>query len=149
MHDERGGVADESIAPVIERIAPLAAARDGGKLAGSGIEAEVAAAQIHGRHVGMLEGFDGAAGVGSSAIDAIVQAPVQVVGDLISVAVKAGENFLAYVGLAVAIGIFEIEDVRGGNDKDAAVPAGDAGGPGDVVGEDGGFFVEAVTVEVF
>ncbi len=61
---------------------------------------------------------------------------------------KPGEYDLAHVRLSVAVGVLEKIDIRRGDDVDAAVRADDAGGPRQIVGEDGARLVVAVAVLV-
>ena len=58
------------------------------------------------------------------------------------------EDF-AEVGLAVAVGVFQEEDMGGGGDDEAALPGEEAVGEEEVVGEECGVFVEAVAVSIF
>ena len=53
------------------------------------------------------------------------------------VAAEAGDDDFSLVGLAVAVGVLEEEDVGRVGDPDAAVADGDAGGDVQAVGEDG------------
>src|SRR4051794_12927602 len=61
---------------------------------------------------------------------------------------EAGEDFDLYVGLEVAIGVFEIPNIRRGGHKDAALPRHDATGPQHSVREHMAFIEHAVAVSV-
>ena len=71
------------------------------------------------------------------AVEPAVGPPGQRVGQLVGVgAAEAGRDDLAGVGLAVAVGVAEEEDVGRVGDPDAAVADGDARGDVEALGED-------------
>ncbi len=83
------------------------------------------------------------------AVQLAVRAPGQRVGQLVRVvAAEAGDDDLARVGQAVAVGILEEEDVRRVGDPHAAGADGDARGDVQAVGEDGELVGLAVAVGV-
>jgi hypothetical protein len=92
-------------------------------------------------------------------VDAVVEAPaeavehglhVELVGAVRGViAGEPGEHHFARVGLAVAVGVFEVEQIGCGGHEDPAIPAEEAGGPGEIVGIDGAAVEAAVAVGVF
>jgi hypothetical protein len=83
-------------------------------------------------------------------VDAVIQAPADAVEQPLHVLpAEAGEDGLAHVGLAVAVGVLEVEDVGGGPDEHAAVVAEDGRGPGELVGVDGALVEPPVAVGVF
>ena len=61
---------------------------------------------------------------------------------------EPGEDDAAHVGLAVAVGVLEVEQVRRRARVDAAVPAGDRGRHRHVGGEQRALLVDAVAVDV-
>ena len=86
------------------------------------MEADAAAAQRHGRHVRLLRRADRAAVAAGDAIDPVVEAPLQAVDHLLDVGeVEAGVEHALPIGLAVAVGVFEVEDVRSVGDEQAAL----------------------------
>ena len=62
---------------------------------------------------------------------------------------ESGEHDAANVGLAIAIGIFEVQQVRRVGDQDALLPAHHAGGHGELIGKDSAAVGNAVAVGVF
>ena len=150
-------VAEEAVAPVVEGVAEACAAAFEADVSGGGIEAEVVALdgerfEIGGHgHDGLAAGgaLDFAAVAAAGDIDAVVEAPDGVVHHGLHIELfETGEDFLAHVGHAIAIGVFEVPHVGGGGDEDATFPAGGAGGPGEAFGEDGGFVEDAVAIGV-
>ena len=70
------------------------------------------------------------------AVNPVVGPPGQAVGPQLLIArLETGQQHLPLVGLAVAIGIFEKQDVGRGSDKHAAAIRQHAGRKGDAVGE--------------
>src|SRR5262245_34980206 len=61
---------------------------------------------------------------------------------------EAGEHHLPNVGFAVAVGVFEVQDVRRVGYQHALFPAHDAGGHGQLVRKDGTPAGPAVTVRI-
>ena len=150
-------VAEEAVAPVVEGVAEACATAFEADVASAGVEGEVVSLdgewfEVFGkRHDGFAAGgaLDFAAVRASGDVDAVVEAPDGVVHDGLDVEFfEAGEDLLPHIGDAVVIRVFEIPDVGSGGDKDAAFPAGGAGGPGEAVGEDGGFVEGAVAIGV-
>src|SRR5262249_23248366 len=106
----------------------------------------------HGNGLGvrLLGGTNRAAIGRGDAVDAIVDTPLQPVDEGLHVVDdEPGVNLATNVGLAVAVGVLEVPDVRGGGDVDAAVPAGDAGRPRQSLGKNVAGLVKAVAVAVF
>jgi hypothetical protein len=63
-------------------------------------------------------------------VDVIVETPHQIVHHGLHVELaEAGEDFATDIGLAVAVSVLEIPDVRRGGDEHAAFPARDARRP--------------------
>ena len=115
----------EPVLPVVGGQAVLPAAGRRLQTAGLlGMEADAAAAQA--TTAGMA-GFsaerDRAAVAAGASVDPVIEAPLQAVEQLLDVVqVEAGVEGAATVGLAVAIGVFEVEEVRGDRDEQAAFP---------------------------
>ena len=61
---------------------------------------------------------------------------------------KAGEHFVADVGLAIAVGVFEEPHIRSRRDKDASFPAHHAVGHDEVVGEHGAPIRYTISVRI-
>ena len=85
-------------------------------------------------------------------VDPVVDAEAQI-GDAAfgrdGVAFKAGEPDFAQVGLVVAVGVLEIEDVGGGGRQDSSLPGQHRRDLQKMVGEDRGLVDAAVAVGVF
>ncbi len=80
------------------------------------------------RRLAGLERADRAAAVAVGAVDPAVEAQLEAVEPVLLVALdEAGEEDLAMVGLAVAVAVLGVEDVRGARDQDALAPGHDAG----------------------
>src|SRR5262249_35969619 len=140
-----GVVAAEPVAPVVAAAAVLTLPGDGLELAGVGLEAEVAAADVHAPHPlplspwgrgepgrrgarESLHALDDAAGVAVGAVDPVVEAPRQTVDAMLLIAFdEAGEEDDLLVGFAVAVGVFGVENVRGAGNEHALAPRKDAG----------------------
>src|SRR5262249_6542664 len=117
-------------------------------VAGVGPDAEVAAAEVD--HLAGLERLDAAAAVAVGAVDPVVQAPDKAVDAVLLVALHetgVEDNFL--VGLAVAVGVLGVEDVRGAGDQHTLAPRQHAGRVAEVVEEDGRLVVLAGAPGVF
>ncbi len=97
-------IADEPVAPVVEAMAELAAARDRLEVRPVGPEAEVAAAEGHGLRVGLGQVADLAAIAPARPVDPAVGAPDQAVHEPLHVlGAEAGEELAPDVGHAVAV----------------------------------------------
>ncbi len=89
-----------------------------------------------------------AAAVGT--VDPIVGAPGQTIDAQLLVAwIKTGEQHVAPVGLAVAVGVLKQQDVGRGGDQQSAADGEHAGGKRNIIGEVGRRFVRAVAVAIF
>ena len=149
----------KSLSPVVVSQAVLAAPRFGRELEGTGIEGEVAAAEVEGGRIRVKWGGDIAAVGAGGAVDPVVEAPaeavqhglhVELVGAVRGVvAGEPGKHHFSRVGFAIAVGVFEVENVGGGGHKDPAVPAEHAGGPREIVGVNGAAVEAAIAVGVF
>ena len=83
------------------------------------------------------------------AVDPVVEAPLQVVHHRLDVVLaEPGEDPALDVGPVVAVGVAEVPDVGRRGDEDAPLPDGDAGRPGELVGEDVALVERAVAVAV-
>ena len=147
---ETGAVGDEGLAVGIELVAPGIdpAAVANLQLLVARVEAEDAAGGEAGDAVGRLGVGAGVNGLGE--IEAAVGAPARAVDVVVGVlGAEAAEDDAALIGLAVAIGIAEVEELGALRDVDAAVAGRDAGGNEETVGEDGGFVGAAGAGGVF
>ena len=97
-----------------------------------------------------LERADRAAAVAVGAVDPAVQAELEAVEPVLLVALdEAGEEHLAMVGLAVAVAVLGIEDVRGARDQHAFRQGITPVGKPEAVEERRLLVVAAVAVRVF
>src|SRR5439155_15790213 len=141
--------ADEALAPVVEREPELAEAADRLAPVVGEVEPEVHAADVDGLVVGPPAPLDFAAALAVRDGDPVVDPEGRMAdAELWIPGGEALEERLADVGLAVAVGILQIEDVRRRGDDDAALPWSDAVGHEESVGEDRARFVEAVAILV-
>src|SRR5262249_49780444 len=111
----------EPVAPIVAGPAVLRLAALGfeGSVVGPG--AEVAALDVAG--LARLDGFDLAAAVAVGAVDPAVEAVLEAVDEVLRVPLsEAGEQDLAMVGLAVAVAVLGIDNVRGRGDEHALLP---------------------------
>ncbi len=142
-------VAEEAVAPLVERVAEPGPARDRLEGQAGRVEAEVAAEDVDPR--GPLGGGRAhlAAVARPGAVDPVVGSPLEVVHHGLDVVLaEPGEDPGVDVGLAVAVGVLEVPDVGRGRDEDAPLPGDDAGRPGELLGEDHPLVEDAVAVAV-
>src|SRR5581483_1538973 len=86
--------------------------------------------------------LDDAARIAVGAVEPAVESPGEAVGAVLLVALaEAGEQDDLVVGLAVAVGVLGVEDVRSTDDDHALAPGMHAGGIAEVVEEDRGLVV--------
>src|SRR5262249_23704909 len=91
-----------------------------------------------------------AAAVAVGAVEPVVQAVIKAIGAMLLIAFhEAGEQYFAHVGLAVAVGVFRVKNIRGGADNHAFAPGDDAVGEIDAFQKNSGLVVNAVVVGVF
>ena len=86
-------------------------------------------------------------------MDLVVRTPLQRVRQALHVqrfrlGLEPGEDDLALLRAAVAVVILEANEVRRGEDEEAAVGPDERGRPGEIVGEDRGLVVDAVAIGV-
>src|SRR5687767_14437723 len=118
--------AEETVAPVIHRVAKTRATRDGLNRAGARIDAQIVARDPERADLGVLEHRDLPAIGATGERDPVVEAPKRRVDDGLDVELaKSTEDLFAHVGFVVAIGVLEIPHVRRGRDKETALPASD------------------------
>ncbi len=139
-------VAAEPVAPVIAAAALLRRARGGFDLERVGAEAKVARAQI-----------DFLAGLGrndagkepAAAVQPIVETPAKRVDASVGVVVgESGEERFPRVGMAVAVGVGEIQHLGGVADEHAAAPGFHVGGEAQAVAESRRLVELAVAVAI-
>src|SRR5262249_41916898 len=93
---------------------------------------------------------DGAAAVAVGDVDPVVEPPHRAVDAVLLVALdEAAVERDALVGLAVAVGVLGVEDLRGTRHDDALAPGHDAGWEADAFEEDGRLVVLAVATGGF
>src|SRR5262249_28734437 len=126
--------AAEPVAQVVADPALLREPRDRLQLARVRLDAEVAVAE----RVGLaVETLDLAAEEAAGAVDPTVEAALQAVhSGLVGRRPEAAAELLRDVGLAVAVGVLRVEDIRGGADQHALAPDGHAGRERDLVQKD-------------
>src|SRR5262249_9173906 len=111
-------VAAEPVAPVVAAAAVLRLTALQVDLAGVGLDAKIATANVH--DLAGLERLDLAAAVAVGAVDPVVQAPDEAVDAVLLVALgEAGVEDDLLVGLAGAFGVLGVEDVGSAGDEDA------------------------------
>ncbi len=82
-------------------------------------------------------------------IDPVVEAGHGIVHGVLWIGHReSGEHDAADIGLAIAIGVFEIQQVRRISDQDALLPAHHAGGHGELICKDGRAVRDAVAVGI-
>src|SRR6516165_7171680 len=137
VDDRVANVADKMVAPVIEALTVARAAWERLEDWPARIEAEVVGAKRHVSSLWFLQGTNRAAVGPAGDVDAVVEAPLQVVDNGLDIELpKAGKDLLANIGLAVSLSVFEIPDVGRGGHEDTAFPACQTSRPGQVVGKD-------------
>ena len=115
----------------------------------AGIEGEVAAAKLDGRGVLFADADHASAGAAGGAVDAVIEPPAEGVDQALHVAAaETGEDLATDVGRPVAVGVFEVVNVRRGGDEHAAVVADHGRGPGELVDVDAGAVEAAVAVGI-
>src|SRR5690606_29954921 len=84
-------------------------------------------------------------------VNPVVETPAERVEHAFSrmVAGESGEDRLAHVGAAVAVGVFAVEDFGDRSDEYASVPAGHRHGSVDLFEKRMGGLVDAVVVAIF
>ena len=153
-HDDMtyvGGVLrDEAVVEVVQGGAELR--RSGSRFGPSAdrVEPEIRAAYQDGLHFGVAGRRDAAVGAGVGAIDPVIHAEPRVgnAGLLVHFR-KAGVKHLAQIGLSVAVGVFQKQDVRRAGDDQPALPRHESADRQDVFGEDGTAPRLAIAIEVF
>src|SRR6185503_18278149 len=124
-HDVLRGIAeiaDEAVAPVVERAAETRAAGLEFERVRDGIEGEIVAGEGNGFRVRLIDAVERTAVGAAGDVEAVVEAPDGIVEDGLDVELlEAGIDFLADVGDAVAISVLEIPEVGRGGDEDAAL----------------------------
>ena len=141
---------DEAVIEVVQGGAELRRAGCRFGPSADGVEAEIRAAHQDGLHLGMAGRSNAAVGAVVGAVDPVIDAEPRI-GDasLLVHLREAGVKHLAYVGLSVAVGVFEKQDVGRAGDDQPALPRHEPADGEDVVGEDGAAPCLAVAVEVF
>src|SRR5262249_32828289 len=115
-----------------------------------GMKADAATPQCHCRSSRFFLRDDGAAVAARAAVNPVIKAPLQTVDELLDVRqVKAGGKGTLLVGLAVAVSVLAIDDVRRVGDNQATLPRHDASRKTQPRNKGGGPFVKAVAVAVF
>src|SRR5262245_33975448 len=143
-------VANEALAPVVERVAVLAHAGDGFVVAIERVEAKIHAAELDGVVIPVAGPFDSAAAQAVGDVDKPVETE-----DWIADAelwILGGEAFVedvALISFAVAVGVAQMDDVRRRCDDDAVFPVQESVGEQQVVREDVAGFKEAIAILVF
>src|SRR5688572_2429463 len=123
-------VAEEPIAPVIERHSELPGAGLKFEAVSLRCEAEVAPSHDHGRRSRVVARADLAAIAAGRRINAMIEREQQAVHKLLlSVHAKTGEDLFANIRAPVAVRVFQIPDVRSRGHIHAALPRLNPAGP--------------------
>src|ERR1043165_6495170 len=122
----------------------LRATRDQLELEGARIEEETLPAHVEDLSVLGLGELDVAACGTGRYVKAVIQPPAERIEHRLTsfIAGKAGVDDFANIGLAVAVGVLEVKNVRHRPDEEAAIPARQRDGRIDVVREDRDLVVE-------
>src|SRR5437870_11791044 len=114
---------DETVAPIVERVAILPHAGDRFVAIVDQVEAKIHAAEVDWLGAGSAAALDLAAAKSVGDVDPVIEsqnrmadAQLRVLGG------EALEQDLALVGLAVAVGVAQVDDVRRGRYHDPAPP---------------------------
>ena len=125
----------------------LFAPGDGRHRAGARIEPQILAIQGEQRHAVLL---NGSSRTSPGPVNAVIERPFQAVGQALNVRdAEAFQDVFALISDAVAVGVFQIPQGRGGDDKDATVKAADRLWPGQLVGKDRAAVHLAIAVGIF
>src|SRR5258705_7258921 len=101
-----------------------------------------------------MEASDRAAVRAGSAVDTIVESPGETVGKRLNIEAldalsKSSKDDAPFVGLAIAVRIFEIQDIGTGGDEHTTAIADDSSWPGQVFSENRAFLEVAIVVRIF
>src|SRR5262249_48480120 len=133
----------EPVTPVVGTATVLRLSRHGVEVAAVGPDAQVAARDVHG--LARLCRADAAAAIAVGHVDPVVEAPGQCVDTVLLVALdETGIEDDLLIGLAVAIGVLRVENLRGSGHEDALTPRHDTGRKADVIEKDRRLVVFAV-----
>ena len=143
-----GVVVAEPVAPVVAVPAELSLAALRFEFASVGPESEVSA--VDRDRLAGLGGTDHASAVAVGSVDPAIEAELEPIEPVLLVPwPESCEEHVATVGLAIAVGVLGIEDVRRAGDDDPFPPRNQAGGEAEAVEERGRFVVATVAVGVF
>ena len=143
-------VADELIAPFIERRPELRGAAGGFKFARHGMKAKVCAANQHCRMVRLIGRSDFAIVGVVRGINPVINPQPQIRDARFGIHFgKAGVQHFARVRFAIAVVVFHIQNVGRTGDKQTAFPRQKAADFQDLIGKDRGLFILAVAVHIF
>ena len=143
-------VAGEAVAPIVERMAKLASARNGLERRAVCLKAEVATPYRYWFGFGARSILDRTAVAAGYPINPAIRAPEQTVQKALDIlGAEAAEHHLLDIGNSVARGILGIENVRSNGDEHAVVVGNNSGRPRKPAQEDRPSVELAIAVAVF
>ena len=114
----------ETMSPVVKAHTVLATTRFGPDFQRLRIKRKITTATLQRRAVRMFRAGDRTADGARRTVNPIVRPPVKTIDQALHIgSFKTGKDQFIHVGLHVAIGILQKEDIRGGCDKHAVVRA--------------------------
>ena len=129
-------VANEAVAPIVERIAESGATREQLERFVARIETKVLPRERQRLGVELVRATNRAAIARAGGVNAMIQPPFQVVHHRLHVELaKSGEHLAAHVGAPIAVGVLQVPHVGRRRHEDAALPNRHAGRPREPFGE--------------
>ena len=151
--------ADEFAAAIVEAQSVLRAAAIGAKIERAWVERKIASPQINRRRAGLLHAHDFAAAHAGSAMNTVVEEPIERVQHRLNVqpirlirrvvAGEPGKNDILHIGYAITVGVFAVKDVRRRPHKNSAVITKYSSRPWKVIDIHGAFVEAPIAVGVF
>jgi len=153
LHEVPAVGADKFSARIVEGHSELAATTLRAEVHQPRVEGKITAMEFDLRRIKKGEIADRTGVTAERAVDALVGPPLQGIWKRLDIELRSEiaeprENERVNIGFPVAVGVLEIEEIRRGEDEDAAIPAGDTGWPREVFGEDDGAIVAAIAIGV-
>src|SRR5262249_18655833 len=144
-------VANKAPAPVIKSVAILAHAGDGFiTVEVCRIKAKIHAAEVDRLRILLAAANDLPAAQAVGDVNPAIDAKDRMIDSQLRIlSGETLEQHLALIGLPIAVGVFEVENVRRRRHDDAALPRHQSIGEQQLVGKDGAVLVEAIAVAVF
>ncbi len=141
---------NKALAEIVDRRTELSGARCSFRLPADRVEPKIGASNQHRRHLGMLRRCDAPVVAGIRAVDPVVRAQTRICDPRLVIRLcETGIEHLLNVGLAVAVRVFHVQDVRRAGHNQAALPGHDPADRQNVIGKHGGAVDLAVSIRVF